>query len=228
MIRIHGVLISVHTRKVIVTALHKGLPYELVPVVPVIPEQTPPDWRRLSPTGRIPVLSDGDFHLADSAAICAYLERLHPQAPLYPAGARDFARALSLEQYAGALFAEVVRPLFHETFVNPHVHRQPVDAAKVDAVLQVAAPPMFGHLDGLAADGFLVAGALSIADIAVVSNLLTYRYLGFGIDAARYPRLSALFGHVLREPAFQEALRREQPVVQSMGLRPDVIAAALG
>ena len=26
----------------------------------------------------------------------------------------------------------------------------------------------------------------------------------------------------------QEALRREQPVVQSMGLRPDVIAAALG
>lgn len=227
MLRIHGVPISVHTRKVIVTALHKGLPYELVPVVPVVPGQTPPDWRTLSPTGKIPVLSDGDFHLADSAAICAYLERLHPQAPLLPAGARDFARALSLEQYAGALFSDVVRPLFHETFVNPNVHRQPVDAARVDAVLHTAAPPMFGYLDGLAGDGFLVAGALSIADIAVVSNLLTYRYLGFGLDAARYPRLSALFDRVLREPALQEALRREAPVVQSMGLRHEVIAAAL-
>lgn len=227
MLKIHGVPISVHTRKVIVAALHKGLPYELLPVVPVIPGNPPPNWRSLSPTGKIPVLSDGDFHLADSAAICAYLERLHPQAPLYPAAARDFAQALSIEQYAGALFAEVVRPLFHETFVSPNIHKQPADGARIDAVLTDAAPPMFAHLDGLAGDAFLVGGAFSIADIAVVSNLLTYRYLGFELDAQRYPCLAALFERVLRQPALQQALRGELPVVQSMGLRSEVIAAAL-
>jgi hypothetical protein len=44
----------------------------------------------------------------------------------------------------------------------------------------------------------------------------------------RYPRLAATFARSLREPALQEALRRERNVVQSMGLRQDVIVAALG
>ena len=75
MLKIYGVPISVHTRKVIVVALAKDLPHEVVPVVPVIPDNPPANWRQLSPTGKIPALSDGDFTIADSAAICAYLER---------------------------------------------------------------------------------------------------------------------------------------------------------
>jgi glutathione S-transferase len=35
MLKIYGVPLSVHTRKVIVVARLKGLPYEVVPVVPV-------------------------------------------------------------------------------------------------------------------------------------------------------------------------------------------------
>jgi glutathione S-transferase len=229
MFKIYGVPISVHTRKVIVTALHKGLAFEVQPVVPVMPASLPPNWRELSPTGRIPVLSDGDFHLADSAAICAYLERLHPQASLYPYPDRiqDYARVLSLEQYAGTLFAELVQPLFHETFVNPNIRKQPADPARVGALLNEVVPPMFGHLDGIARGAFFVGDSLTIADVAVASNLLNFRYLGFELDSMRYPRLAALFERVLRQPALQQALRRELPVVESMRLRPDVIASAL-
>jgi glutathione S-transferase len=227
MLKILGVPISVHTRKVIVAALHKRLAHEVVTVVPVVPDSLPPNWRELSPSGRIPVLSDGGFHLADSAAICAYLERLQPQPALYPEAAQDCARALSLEQLAGVLFAEVVHPLFHETFVNPNLRGQPSDAARVEAVLAGPLPRLFGHLDGIAGGAFLVGERLTIADIAVASNLLTYRYLGFPLDAVRYPRLAAHFERVLREPAVQQALQREQPVVQSMGLRQEVITAAL-
>jgi glutathione S-transferase len=230
MLKIHGIPISVHTRKVIVTALHKGLAFEVLPVVPLVAESLPPNWRELSPTGRIPVLSDGDFHLADSAAICAYLERLHPEAPLYPhpSQVRDCARVQSLEQYAGALFAEVVQPLFHETFVNPNMKKKPADAAHVAALLGDVLPPMLGYLDGIARGAsFFVGHSLSIADIAVASNLLNYRYLGFELDGLRYPHLSAMFERVLRQPALQQALRRELPVVESMGLRPDVITSAL-
>jgi glutathione S-transferase len=229
MFKIHGVPISVHTRKVIVTAIHKGLVFEVLPVVPVVPESLPPNWRELSPTGRIPVLSDGDFHLSDSAAICAYLERLHPEAPLYPHAdqAQDYARVLSLEQYAGALFADLVRPLFHETFVNPNILKQPVDSARVGSLLNEVLPPMFSYLDSIAHGAYFVDNALSMADIAVASNLLNYRYLGFELDSMRYPRLAAMFERVLRQPAVQQALRRELPVVESMHLRPDVIVAAL-
>ena len=41
MLKILGVPVSVHTRKVIVAAQAKGLPFEVVPVVPVIPDNPP-------------------------------------------------------------------------------------------------------------------------------------------------------------------------------------------
>lgn len=227
MLTIYGVPISVHTRKVIVAVVAKDLSHEVIPVVPLIAANTPSNWRQLSPTGTIPALSDGDFTIADSAAICAYLERLRPDRPLYPKPAREYAMALSLEQYAGTLFGEVVRPLFHETVVQPKMRNIPTDQVKIDAVLAQAVPAIFGFLERIAGSGFLVGEAMSIADVAVASNLTTYRYLGFDLDRARYPRLVALYERIIREPAMLEALRREKPMVASMGLRGDFLDAVL-
>jgi glutathione S-transferase len=218
MLKIYGVPLSVHTRKVIVAALVKNLPHEIVPVVPVIPGNPPPDWRTLSPTGKIPAIVDGDFRLADSAAICAYFERLKPAPSLYPAAPRDYATALAFEQYAGVLFSEVVRPLFHETVVHPKIRSIATNAVAIEAVLRVAVPEMFGHLDAALRGDYLAGDALSIADIAVASNLVTYRYLGFDLYRDRFPRLAAHFERVLQVPAMREALKREQPFVDSMNL----------
>jgi glutathione S-transferase len=218
MLKIYGVPISVHTRKVIVVALHKGLDYENIPVVPVIPGSPPANWRDLSPTGLIPALSDGDFTLADSGAICAYLERLQPQFPVYPRSAREFATALALEQYAGSLFRDVVHPLFHETVVNPKMRSQPANQERIQDVLTRVVPERFGYLDAQLRGDWFVGGAPSIADVSVLSNLINYRYLGFDLHAQRFPRLAAHFERTLRLPAVQEAMRREQPAVDSMNL----------
>jgi glutathione S-transferase len=226
-LKIYGVPISVHTRKVIVVALAKDLPHEVVPVVPVIPDNPPPNWRQLSPTGKIPALSDGDFTIGDSAAICAYLERIRPERPLYPQPAREYAMALSLEQYAGTLFRDVVHPLFHETVVHPKMRNIPTDQSKVDDVLAKAVPEIFGYLDGIAGADFLVGKAMSIADIAVVSSLTTYQYIGFDLYRTRYPRLAGLYDRIVRQPAMLEALRREKDVVASMGLRNDFLETVL-
>jgi glutathione S-transferase len=218
MLKIHGVPISVHTRKVIVVALTKGLEYENLPVVPVVPGSAPANWRELSPTGRIPAITDGDFTLCDSAAICAYLDRLYPDPAVYPAAARDYARALALEQYAGHLFAEVVRPLFHETVVHPRIRQIPTDPERIRDVLGRVVPEQFGYLERELRGDWLVDGAPSVADFAVASNLITYRYLGFDLHADRFPMLAAHFERVLRLPAMREAMKREQAAVDSMNL----------
>ncbi|MBC8027138.1 MAG: glutathione S-transferase family protein [Steroidobacteraceae bacterium] len=218
MLKIYGIPLSVHTRKVIVAALVKNLPHEVVPVVPVIPDNPPPEWRTMSPTGKIPAIVDGDFRLADSAAICAYFERVQPMPSLYPTAPRDYATALAFEQYAGALFSDVVRPLFHETVVHPKIRKIASDRAVIDSVLRDAVPESFGHLDAALRGDYLAGHALSIADIAVASNLVTYRYLGFDLYRDRFPRLAAHFDRVLRHPAMRAALQREQPFVDSMGL----------
>lgn len=218
MLKIYGIPLSVHTRKVIVAAIAKNLPHDIIPVVPVLPGSPPPDWRKLSPTGKIPALVDGDFSLADSAAICAYLERLKPTPALYPTDARAHATALSFEQFAGHVFSDVVRPLFHETVVHPKIRGIATDPGVIDAVLEKVVPETFGHLDAALRGDYLAGDAMSIADIAVASNLVTYRYLGFDPYRERFPRLATHFARVLRHPAFAEALRREQPFVDSMGL----------
>jgi glutathione S-transferase len=220
-LKIYGVPISVHTRKVIVVALAKGIQHEVFPVVPVIPDGLPPDWRQLSPTGKIPVIVDGDFTLADSAAICAYLERLHPAPPVYPAAAHDYAMTLSLEQYAGAVFRDVIHPLFQETFVFPKLNKVPTNERRVAQVLNEAVPAMFGYLDGAIRGDYLCGGTATIADFSVASNLTNYQYLGFDLYRSRFRKLAALFDRVIAHPAMAEALRREQPVVDSMGLKRD-------
>lgn len=226
MLKIHGVPISVHTRKVIVAALAKGVPFEVVPVVPVIPGNPPPNWRELSPTGRIPAITEGDFSLCDSAAICAYLERRYPVPALYPGEARDYARAIAMEHYAGdAIFRGVVHPLFHEVFVHPKVRNIPTNPKRIGEVLEQELPRVFGYLDGQPGDGWFVGASPSVADVAVASNLLTFQYIGFELDRARYPRLAAHFERTLRWPAMAEAVRREAEVVRSMGLRRDFLDA---
>jgi glutathione S-transferase len=218
MLKIYGAPISVHTRKVIVTALLKGLEYENVPVVPVIPASLPANWRDLSPTGKIPVLTQGDFTLEDSAAICAYLDRRYPGAPIYPAAHQDYARALALEQYAGNLFREVVQPLFFETIVQPRIRNLTSDAKRIQDVLSRVAPEQFAYLDARLRGDWFVGDAPSIADVSVTSNLITYRYLGFDSQAGQFPRLAAHFTRMLQTPAVREAMKREQSAVDAMKL----------
>ena len=228
MLKIYGVPISVHTRKVILAARLKRLPFEVVPVVPVIPGNPPPDWGSLSPTGKIPVLQDGDFTLADSAAICAYLDRKQPQPPLYPADIRHHGHALWLEQYAGGtVFRDVVHPLFHETFVQPKIKGIATDASRIDGVLTRVVPEVFGYLDSVSGERFLAGDALSVADLAVASNLITMQYIGFTLERVRFPKLAALFDRVIRVPEVTAALQAEQPVVQQMALRSEFLNGVL-
>jgi glutathione S-transferase len=80
---------------------------------------------------------------------------------------------------------------------------------------------MFGYLDRVLHDDYLVGGNATVADFAVVSNLITYQYIGFDLYRERFGRLAALFDRVLRHPAMAQALRREQAVVDSMALKRD-------
>ena len=55
-----------------------------------------------SPTGRVPVLKDGDVVVWDSIAICEYLAEKHPAAKLWPAypAARALGRAAAAEMHS--------------------------------------------------------------------------------------------------------------------------------
>jgi glutathione S-transferase len=221
MLKIYGAPISVHTRKVIIAAIEKKLPFEIDPVIPFNP---PAGWDRLSPTGKIPVAAIDDFELADSSVIAAYLEQTHPEPALYPRDARERARALWLEEYCDStVFRDVVHGLFFQNVIRPKILQQPTDRAAIDAILTQALPKVFGYLESQMTDGYLVGRSLGIADIALACNLVNYHYLGYRIDAARYPQLERTFRRLCRHPSIATALRNEQPVAQNMGLDVGIV-----
>jgi glutathione S-transferase len=224
-LKIFGVPFSVHTRKVIVAARLKGISYELVPVAPVNPATLPPDWKRISPTGLIPAIDDGGFVLADSTAIVQYLERKVPSPSLLPSDDKAYATALALDAWAGSdMFRRIIHPLFHNQVVLPVLRKQPGDKAAIDTALNAAVPEAFAHLENRLSGASLVGGETSIADLAVVSNLLLLSYLGHRIDAARYPKLARYFRVHLDAPVLAAVLKDEKPAVESMGLDTSVLA----
>jgi glutathione S-transferase len=228
-IKIWGVPLSVHTRKVILAARIKSIPYGVTAVIPVIPDNPPPNWRSLSPSGLIPAIDDDGYVLADSTAIVLYLERKVPEPALLPGALDDHGRALFLDAWAGdVLFRGVVHPLFHNQVVGPKVHNRPGDQRAIDAALGTSGPEAFAYLESLAPGAFLVGGKLSIADLAVVSNLIVFHYLGHRIETARYPRLAAYFHRQLGSPLLRAALADEAPFVANMGLDRSFLSRNLG
>lgn len=219
MITIHGVPLSVHTRKAIVTAILKNLDYRFEVVIPVVPGNPPPNWSSLSPTGLIPAMQDGDFTLADSNAICLYMEKKQPSPPVLPSDAKEYGRALWFDAYAGGtIFRHVVHPLFHQTIVSPNIKQVPGDKAVIDDVLSNVQPKILSYLETQIDGKYLVGNAMTLADIAIVSNFIVYQYIGYKLDAAKYPKLARYVKDIAATEAYGKALEDEKPFVANMGL----------
>ena len=100
---------------------------------------------------------------------------------------------LWFDAYAGGtIFRHVVHPLFAQIVVGPNIRNVPTDKSVVDDVLTNVVPKILGYLDRQITGKFLVGDAMTLADIAIVSNFIVYQYLGFEIDAARYPKFAEI------------------------------------
>jgi len=80
-------------RRVRIFAAEKGIDLELVQVDLAAGEHKTPEFLKKHPSGKIPVLEtdDGDF-IAESVAICRYLEALQPEPNLFGATPYELGR----------------------------------------------------------------------------------------------------------------------------------------
>jgi glutathione S-transferase len=203
-----GASASPFVRKVRVVLAEKGVAYDHEPLIPF---NVSPEFKKISPLGKIPVFRDGDRTLPDSSVICAYLERTHPNPPVYPSDAYDCARACWLEEYADtALVGVVGAKIFFRKIIAPRFLNQPADEGAIRQAVEQDLPPLFDYLEGQLGDGSaFVGGRFSIADVAVTSQLVNLRHAGFGVDAGRWPKLARHTAADFERPSFRALIAEE-------------------
>jgi glutathione S-transferase len=133
------------------------------------------DWfLEISPAGRIPVLRDRSVGregvsgtIADSSAICLYLDR-KLDAGLYGEIAFDAGRIASLEEYADTELAQPLGMKLFRPVLFPRFSGQASDIETARQTYQQVLPRHFDYLEGMLGDNeFFVGNKFSIADIAV-------------------------------------------------------------
>jgi glutathione S-transferase len=206
---LYGVLGSPFVRKVVVALTEKGIKYDHDQQI--IPFATSPEYRKISPLGKIPAYRDGDRTLPDSSVILAYLERTHPEPPLYPSDPYDYARSLWYEEYGdGGISPITGTKIFFARVIAPRFMNQPPDEAAIQKTIDEEVPPLFDYLEHEIGDKqFLVANRFTVADIGIATHFVNFKLAGCSVDAKRWPRLAAYVERIHNRPSFKAAIEKE-------------------
>ena len=138
-----------------------GAEFEFIPVNLLAGEAQRPDFLRLNPAGKLPVLVDGDMVLTESAAIVMYLAEKYPAKGLMPTDLKERAQA-----YRWSLFAvtELEQPLWRiakHTFLYPEDKRLPQDIELAKADFTAMAAVLDRHMERRQ---FILGDMMSVAD----------------------------------------------------------------
>ncbi len=196
---LYGSTVSPFVRKVLMFAAEKGIALENQQITP---NSDDAQYVAASPYKKIPAFRDGDYALADSTAIVHYLEAKFPTPALIPTEARARGKATWYEEMSDTILFPTVTKLFFNRVVAPKMLNIPGDTARADEAEAKELPNHFKYLESIApASGFLVGDQLSIADIAIVNQLLNLEHSGCKVAAAQHPKLAAYYGRLIARPS---------------------------
>jgi glutathione S-transferase len=135
--------------------------FEFVPVNLLAGQHRQPDFLRLNPAGKVPVLVDGDLVVTESAAIVLYLAEKYPEKGLLPADLKQRAQV-----YRWMMFAvtELEQPLWRITkhsMLYPEAKRLPQDIALAKEEFAAMVSVLERHMDKRL---FIVGDSITVAD----------------------------------------------------------------
>lgn len=156
-----------------------------------------------SPTGKVPVLLDGELAVWESLAICETLAEWFPARQLWPAdpGVRAYARAAATEMHGG--FPNVRRELSMDLTLRTVKRPSPEAQAEVDRICALwrDCRARFG------AGGDMLFGTWSIADCMYAPVATRFRSYGISLDPVSDAYVEAVLARPEMREWTEEALR---------------------
>jgi glutathione S-transferase len=169
---------SANTLKLRVALAEARAEYEYRAVNLDAGEQRRPEFLALNPHGKIPVLIDGDFVLAESDAILWYLGERFPEARLLPvAGSRDVAAAQARARVLQ--WCDFSSTGLYQAYLDVYIHKvRGAPDKSVSWIGEAAAQKLdrlLGVMEVVLAKRAFLAADFSLADLAVASVLFSVK-----------------------------------------------------
>ena len=191
--KLYNVAYSGNSYKVRLLLAQLGIAYEIVEVDILKGDSRTPEFLKINPNGRTPVLDDNGFVLAESNAILAYLARGTQFLPEDRQGWAQVFQWLFFEQYS------------HEPYIATSrfwLQHKP-DSPERDAILAARRDGGWAALkimeDDLGKNDFFV-GNYTIADIALFAYTHVSHEGGFPLDD--FPKVRSWIERVRAQPGF--------------------------
>jgi glutathione S-transferase len=162
---------SFNARRAVMTALHLDAPVELVFVDLQKGEQRQPQFLKLNPNHKVPVLEDDGFLLWESHAIMQYLADKTPRQTVYPTETRARADVNRWLFWCSQHLSPAISILNWEHAIKGLIGLGAADPAEVRRGEQLVRD-FGGILDAhLAGRDWICGNSLSLADIAIAAPL---------------------------------------------------------
>lgn len=181
-----------------------GAKFELARVDLAHGQQNDPDYLRLNPKGRVPLLATEQGTLTESGAILGWIAAAFPEARLSPQDPWGRAQVESFNSYIGTslhagAFASLFRPA---RFSNDPSHHAAIKARGLASVQE-----HFAVIEAGLAPDVWVHGDYSTSDPYLLVMARWFVRAGQGLSG--YPKLRALTERCLARPAVQRAFAAE-------------------
>jgi glutathione S-transferase len=176
---------SSNSDRVKISLHEKALSFTRVTLDLANKEQKRPEFLKLNPYGKVPVLDDDGRVLFESCIINEYLDEKYPTPPLMPRDPYLRGRGRVLVDYALNFLHEPYWALRGE-MVKKEAERDAGLAVEKRSVLQ----DRLRYLEDALGDKLYFLGAVSLADIDLLPRFLRMESYG-ALPAATLPRLGA-------------------------------------
>jgi glutathione S-transferase len=197
-IKLYDFASSPNCQRVIVVLEEKKLPYEKVPVDLKKMEQKKPDFLKLNPYGKVPVIIDGSTVLYESLIINDYLEEKYPETPLMPKEPGKRAKARILLDYGMNHLDPPYQKIRKEMMKDEKERdQQAIEAARKEL------RHLLARLEREIGDQEYLAGEFSLVDAALIPRFARLAGMGVLPDAS-LPKLGQWIERMKKRPSVQK------------------------
>ena len=199
-IKLYDFLSSPNCQRVKVVLEEKKLPYEKIPVDLKAKEQKKPEFLKLNPYGKVPVIIDGATVLYESLIINEYLEEKYPEPALLAKDPAKRAKIRILIDY-GMNHIDVPYQKIRLEMLKDEKERnqETIDQAKKDL------KNLLQRLEREIGDQPYLAGDFSLLDAALIPRFIRMEGMGVFPDAS-LSRLGAWLKRMKDRPSVRAIL----------------------